>query len=36
MLAHTEVHFVEEGGRLFLEKYDSKPSRGDTETGNPF
>jgi bifunctional DNA-binding transcriptional regulator/antitoxin component of YhaV-PrlF toxin-antitoxin module len=29
LLPHTEVHFVEEGGRVFLEKDDSQPSRGD-------
>jgi AbrB family looped-hinge helix DNA binding protein len=28
LLPHTEVHFVEEGGRVFLEKDDSQPSRG--------
>lgn len=25
---HTEVHVVEEGGRVYLEKDDSRPSRG--------
>ena len=29
LLPHTEVHFVEEGGRVFLERDDSQqPSRG--------
>ena len=28
LLPHTEVHFVEEGGRVFLEKDDSQSSRG--------
>ena len=28
LLPHTEVHFVEEAGRVFLEKDDSQPSRG--------
>ena len=29
LLPHTEVHFVEEGGRVFLQKDNSQPSRGD-------
>ncbi|MCX5947253.1 MAG: AbrB/MazE/SpoVT family DNA-binding domain-containing protein [Cyanobacteria bacterium] len=29
LLPHTEVHFVEEGGRVFLQKDDSQPCRGD-------
>ena len=28
LLPHTEVHVGEEGGRVFLEKDNSQPSRG--------
>ena len=34
LLPHTEVHFVEEGGRVFLEKDNSQPSRGVIEPGD--
>ncbi len=34
LLPHTEVHFVEEGGRVFLEKHNSQPSRGEIEVGD--
>ena len=29
LLPHIEVHFVEEGRKVFLQKDDSQPSRGD-------
>jgi antitoxin PrlF len=29
LLPHTEVRFVEEGGRVFLEKLGERPSRGE-------
>ena len=29
LLPHTEVRFVEEGGRVILEKLEGQPSRGE-------